>query len=191
MSFLLWTCVLIFASTGAITIIGLIKENFIQEQYLNKLFTSLIVEVIGICVLVFGQSVLKKKVDRWTISADVKFLDENGKQISPDLDDAFNLTRLKVLPEQLYAGKRIPPYHLDYNFSGDINDVTLFFTCDASSGWKPSKINDLTKNTEDIIILEKDDDDKKLDLLVNIRKIPAPSSGTMMDPVTTGPPILH
>ncbi|NND63018.1 MAG: hypothetical protein HKN48_07455 [Flavobacteriaceae bacterium] len=48
--FIVWTCAVIFAATGIITLLALTKVITIETRFLNKLFTALILEVIAVTV---------------------------------------------------------------------------------------------------------------------------------------------
>jgi hypothetical protein len=50
---LVWTCVLVFASTSIITILGIVNVIKIAPSYLNRLFIALVLEIVGIGVLAF------------------------------------------------------------------------------------------------------------------------------------------
>jgi hypothetical protein len=83
--FLIWTCSFIFAATGIITLLGLTKMIAIDRGYLNKLFTSLILEIVAIGVLAFNQGVTEpaakdpgNSTRAWLVTAKVEFCDKDG-----------------------------------------------------------------------------------------------------------------
>lgn len=83
--FLIWTCSIIFAATGVITLLGLINVIKIDKSYLNKLFTALILEIIAISLLAFSEGVGPSKNANeptnkaWLVTTKVQFFDKNGK----------------------------------------------------------------------------------------------------------------
>jgi hypothetical protein len=58
---LIWTCIVVFISTSIITLLGLIKKVSIEKTYLNRLFVTLILEVVAIGVLAFKDSFSKPR----------------------------------------------------------------------------------------------------------------------------------
>ena len=49
-TFLVWTCTIIFAATGVITLLGLTKVIKIESRYLNRLFIVLILILIIVSI---------------------------------------------------------------------------------------------------------------------------------------------
>jgi hypothetical protein len=170
--FIIWTCAIIFAATGLLTIIGLIKKDFIQPKFFSKLFVSLIVEIIAISVLAYKQSVVPQK-ESWTIISKIHFLDEKGNEIKRDLRIPFSSTELSVIPQQIKPLSLIP-YQMTHQLSGNLMDFQLIYTCKDSTGWIPAVINDLSKNSDNIIILSRDNAQKKLELNVFLKKVESP-----------------
>lgn len=90
--FLIWTCSFIFAATGVITLLGLIKIIKIEKTYLNKLFTTLILEIVAIGVLAFSNGIKNSTVETttpnndnkaWLVTTKIQFYDKNGR-LKPD-----------------------------------------------------------------------------------------------------------
>src|SRR4051812_5355629 len=85
--FLIWTCSLIFAATGIITLIGLVKKDLIEKRFLNKLFTSLILEVVAISIFAFSENLKSDSSNQnrrvWLVTTPVRFLDKHGNRL-PD-----------------------------------------------------------------------------------------------------------
>jgi len=89
--FLIWTCSFIFAATGIITLLGLVNIIKIDKSYLNKLFASLILEIVAIGILAFKDSLTPAKIETnkvvtnraWIVTTKIQFFDKNGK-LKPD-----------------------------------------------------------------------------------------------------------
>jgi hypothetical protein len=58
---LLWTCVAVFVATSAITLLGITGILKIEREYLNKLFYSLIIEIVAIAIFAFNQYIKNEK----------------------------------------------------------------------------------------------------------------------------------
>jgi hypothetical protein len=85
--FLIWTCSIIFAATGIITLLGLVNMIKIDKSYLNKLFVSLILEIVAIGILAFRENFSPAKVETqakaatnkaWIVTTKIQFYDKNG-----------------------------------------------------------------------------------------------------------------
>jgi len=92
--FLIWTCSFIFAATGIITLLGLVNIIKIDKSYLNKLFASLILEIVAIGILAFKDSLTPEKNENankiapnkaWIVTTRIQFYDKNGK-LKPNQD---------------------------------------------------------------------------------------------------------
>jgi hypothetical protein len=89
-TFLIWTCTIIFAATGAITLFGLINIIKIEKPYLNKLFTALILEIVAIGVLAFGDSLQNSDNETkaesfnkaWLVNTQIRFFNKDHKLLS-------------------------------------------------------------------------------------------------------------
>jgi len=85
--FLIWTCSFIFAATGIITLLGLVNIIKIDKSYLNKLFASLILEIVAIGILAFKDSLSPAHVETnkvvankaWIVTTKIEFYDKDGK----------------------------------------------------------------------------------------------------------------
>lgn len=68
--FIVWTCAILFAVTGVVTVLALVGVLKIKKEYMNKLFYSLILEVVAGCIFGFN-TYLKNysQSDNWNFVA--------------------------------------------------------------------------------------------------------------------------
>ncbi len=58
---LVWTCVIVFIATCAITILAIVGVVNINQQFLNKLFYTLIIEIVVSGVILFKKVIMSKE----------------------------------------------------------------------------------------------------------------------------------
>ncbi len=85
---LTWICIVIFAATGIITLLGLIKKVNIDRGFLKLLFSGLIVEIVTVGVLGFKIGIkndeqVPQGPKAWEVTTKIHFLDKYGK---PEID---------------------------------------------------------------------------------------------------------
>jgi len=79
---LIWTCVAVFAATAAITILALINVIKIKDEFMTKLFYTLIIEVVVAGVLVFKNALVEQPLNIIRITSPLKNITvEKGKSL--------------------------------------------------------------------------------------------------------------
>lgn len=133
--FLIWTCSIIFAATGVITLLGLINIIKIDKSYLNKLFTSLILEIVAIGVFAFNDSIQNKNKNglesfnkAWLVTAKVQYFDKNGKLLPEQTKLVQDLSIQQSNPSIIVAknDKRVQFWAIGIDKSG--RDINLTFS---------------------------------------------------------------
>lgn len=76
---LLWTCAIVFAATAIITLLGITGIIKIEREYLNKLFYSLIIEIVAISIFAFSQYVKNEKQPFVRVTFPVNNINLNGQ----------------------------------------------------------------------------------------------------------------
>lgn len=133
--FLIWTCSIIFAATGVITLLGLINIIKIDKSYLNKLFTSLILEIVAIGVFAFNDSIQNRNKNglesfnkAWLVTAKVQYFDKNGKLLPEQTKLVQDLSIQQSNPSIIVAknDKRVQFWAIGIDKSG--RDINLTFS---------------------------------------------------------------
>ena len=105
---LVWTCVLVFIATSAITLFGIIRKIDIDPGFLNKLFAALILEVVAIGVLAFKDSFKPAPVTEF-----VKIVSPKTglivQQQAVFVDGAYNKNNDEVVKAYLRANNKTIP----------------------------------------------------------------------------------
>jgi hypothetical protein len=174
--FITWICIFIFAATGVITLLGIIRKVNIEPKFLNKLFLALILEIVSISVLGFRDVIIpdkqiKKQEQSWTVNSEIHYFDENGHPFNGDLKKLLLLTNASIAPERIETTCKNAG-HLNFRINNDINKINLVFKCNDTTGlgWDEALIDDFSKDSRDVKISQKDSSNRTLSLIVNIKK---------------------
>ena len=103
---LVWTCVVVFIATSAITLLGIIRKIDIDPSFLNKLFAALILEIVAIGVLAFKDSFKPAPVTEFAKIVAPKNDYSVGKNATVFLDGAYNKTSDEEIKGYLRANKK-------------------------------------------------------------------------------------
>jgi hypothetical protein len=76
---LIWTCVAVFITTSIITLLGIINVLKIEKPFLNKLFYSLIIEIVAIVVFTFSEYLKNEKQPFVRITFPIDNFNLNGQ----------------------------------------------------------------------------------------------------------------
>lgn len=129
---LLIVFILIFVGTATITLLGIIQKVRIKEKYLNKLFTSLLLEVVASVIMLFNSIYLNNEYKIYSVNGKIQVnssisiieYSKNGKfgiVLEPDqidIDEAGNfdfylLSRRKnnkfILPKFTFKYSNLVP----------------------------------------------------------------------------------
>lgn len=138
--FLVWSCAIIFAATGVITLGGLIKVVHIEKGFLNKLFVALILEIVAIGVGVasdFFNENPSKKV--WLVTAKVHYLDEAGNVISP-INYVRDISVQQVTPTLIREKNERRVRFFAWGIDDSGRDITIDFS-DLKDRFNPFSFN--------------------------------------------------
>lgn len=136
-TFLIWSCAVIFSATGLITLLGLIQAIKIEKGFMNKLFISLILEIVAIGVGVFSDffSTPEKQTSNfemptkkvWMVTSKIQYLDLDGNPLP--VCDYINEIDIKQSSPSVIVEKNDRRVRF-YAFGTEINDrdinVTFF-----------------------------------------------------------------
>lgn len=115
---LVWVCVIVFAATSAITLLGIIKKVDIDPTFLNRLFIALILEVVAISVLAFKDSFKPRPITEF-----IKIVTPaNGTAVGQWSSVSFNVAYNKLTEEVFEAELRTTEKNITLtNYSSDNN----------------------------------------------------------------------
>lgn len=129
---LVWTCVLVFIATSAITLLGIIKKIDIDLDFLNKLFIALILEVVTIGVLAFKNSFKPTPISEFIkiVSPLNNFNASNNPTIS--VYGAYNKSSDETIRAELKVNNQTIP------LTNTSSEENIFYTNIDSSTFKKS-----------------------------------------------------
>jgi len=161
--FLIWTCSIIFALTGVITLLGLINVIKIDKTYLSKLFTTLILEISTIGVLAFSESIRNGShgdvnSKAWLVTTKVQFFDKN-KILKPFQDKLIQDISINQLSPSLIVvrnEKRVQFWAVGTDKTG--RDINLSFSdlkqrfSDIPYNLKSDSVIKINENEREIVL---------------------------------------
>lgn len=101
--FIVWTCAIIFAATGIITLLAITKIIPIEKRFLNKLFVVLILEIVAVSIGIytgFLQGDAGKNTSQGIeIQSIVQLVDSKEEVIDSYQDDYFEkYLKIRTVP---------------------------------------------------------------------------------------------
>ena len=106
---LVWTCVVVFIATSAITLLGIIRKLDIDPSFLNKLFVALILEIVAIGVLAFKDSFKPAPVTEFVKIVTPKTGFSVGQNPTVFVDGAYNKTSGEEIKGYIRANNKVIP----------------------------------------------------------------------------------
>ena len=102
--FIVWTCAIIFAATGVITLLAIVKIIPIEKRFLNKLFVVLILEIVAVSIgiyTVFLQGDGGKNTSQGIeIQSIVQLVDSKEKVIDSYPDEFYDkYLKIRTVPD--------------------------------------------------------------------------------------------
>jgi len=165
--FLIWTCSFIFAATGIITLLGLVNLIKIDKSYLNKLFISLILEIVAIGILAFKENFSPAKIETtakaatnkaWIVTTKIQFFDKDGK-LKPNQDKLVQYINIEQISPSIIVVKnerRVQFWAIGTDKTG--RDINLTFSdsrhifSDFPYNLKSDSIIQINENDNEILI---------------------------------------
>lgn len=136
---LVWTCVIIFAATGVITLLGIVKIVKIDKGFLNKLFIALLLEIVTIGVGVFNDFFETSSEKIWLVTAKVNYIDCTGKiQATQDYIDDLTIKQSSPSTFKEKSENRIRFYA--WSCENSDRDISVSFV-DLKNRYKTTSFN--------------------------------------------------
>lgn len=155
---LIFVCIALFALTGIITLLGIINLLKIKEGFLNKLFTSLILQIVAIGIVGFGTFIKDNNTDDVIIiDTKISFKDIDGNLINEEgqetLSEQLDRTRgITVVPNYIKNGNNfqiyIPKSFIKNRSAGiNIGGLKNFNQIPITNNILKKKLNEIKDNT--------------------------------------------
>lgn len=103
---LVWTCVVVFIATSAITLLGITRVINIDPVFLNRLFVTLILEIVAIGVLAFKNSFKPAPVTEFVKIVSPKSGFSVGQNPTVFVDGAYNKSNDESVNAYLKANNK-------------------------------------------------------------------------------------